>query len=90
MMTNLKIGKLAVLTAGVMALGMTSIASAQTVRHDFMDATAARRDIAKLKVDRAFAARTHDWGKVAQDDRLIAQDRFWIHRDEWKIRRAGG
>lgn len=64
-------------------------ASAQTVRHDFLDASAARRDIKHLQKDRARALRFHNWGKVAQDDRLIASDRYWIKRDKNKIRRSG-
>jgi hypothetical protein len=84
---NLK--KLSILGICLASLTMVSVANAQSVRHDFMDATAARRDISRLKVDRARALRFKNWGKVAQDDRLISSDRFWIMKDKNKIRRSG-
>jgi hypothetical protein len=50
-----------------------------------MDARAAKRDIARLQADRARAVHFKNWSKVAQDDRLIASDRFWIQRDKHKM-----
>lgn len=86
-MKNLKLGTLTLIAVCMASIGA---ADAQSVKHDFMDAHAARLDIIKLKADRRRALRYKNWGKVAQDDRLIAQDKFWIARDKNKIRRAGG
>ncbi len=84
-----KLGNLFVLTTCFAALGFASIAGAQTVRHDKMDARAARADIRRLQMDRRMALRHHDWGKVKQDDRLIRADQHWIHKDVRKVERAG-
>jgi len=84
---NLKLGKLAILAA---TLGIMGSANAQSVRHDKMDARAARADIAKLQRDRRSAVRHKNWKKVAQDDRLIEADRRWTRKDVQKIRRSGG
>jgi hypothetical protein len=40
-------------------------------------------------MDRANAKLTRNWGKVAQDDRLIAADKEWMRRDKNKLRQAG-
>jgi len=86
-MTKLKLGNLALVAA---CLAIFGSASAQSIRHDFMDARAARADILKLQSDRRMAVRTHNWGKIAQDDRLIAADRHWIRKDAQKVRNGGG
>jgi hypothetical protein len=80
------LGNLFVVSACVAALGLGSIAAAQSVKHDHLDARAARADIARLQKDRRRAVRFHNLAKVAQDDRLIASDRFWIRRDQHKIK----
>jgi len=72
-----------------LAILVPSMASAQSVKHDFMDIAAARRDIHRLQIDRARAVSYGNWSKVAQDDRLIRSDRFWIQRDRNKVHRAG-
>ncbi len=87
-LTNLK--NLALMGVCLASIGVASTASAQSVKHDFMDSRAARRDIQHLKKDRARAVRFKNLGKVAQDDRLIAADRDGIKRDKNKIRRGGG
>jgi len=86
-MKNLKLGTLTLIAVCMASVGA---AGAQTVTHDFMDAHAARLDIMKLKAERRKAVHYKNWGKVAQEDRLIAQDKFWIQRDKNKIKRAGG
>ncbi len=53
-----------------------------------MYARAARADIRRLEKDRRKAVRTHNFGKIAQDDRLIAADRYFIKMDAIKARRA--
>jgi hypothetical protein len=88
-MKQLNLKNLGLFVMCLASMSILSMAGAQTVRHDFMDANAARRDIQNLKVDRARALRFKNWGKVAQDDRLISSDRFWIMKDKNKIRRAG-
>ena len=60
-------------------------AQAQSTRHTFMDLQAVKRDIYKLERDRAIARRNYEWKKVAQDNRLIAQDRYWLRRDTQKL-----
>lgn len=85
---NLKI--LGITGAILASMSMLTVANAQSVRHDFLDARAARRDIRHLEADRARALRYRSWSKVAQDDRLISSDRFWIARDKHKIERGGG
>jgi len=60
-----------------------------SVRHDFMNVAAAKRDIARLQGKRATAVKYKNWGKVAQDDRLIQQDRFWILKYRHRIHNAG-
>ena len=72
------------LAAVVASVGM---ASAQSERHDKMDARAARADIARLQLVRKKDVRHHNWDKVAQDDRLIAADRHFIKKD---VRKMGG
>ncbi len=80
---NMKTSLLLVATAAFLATAVP--AQSKTTRHEFMDLEAAKRDIRKLEHDRAMAKRNHDWKKVAQDDRLIAQDRFWIKQNEIKL-----
>ena len=70
------------------AIGSSSIAGAQSVRHDVMDAKAARRDIRRLTLDMAQARAAHNWGKVAQDKRLIAADKHFTHKDWRKVARS--
>jgi len=72
------------------AICTAPFATAQSVRHDYMDSAAARKDIRRLKRDRALALRTHNMGKVAQDDRLIAADRHFVRKDTRKVIRGGG
>jgi len=88
-MRYLTLKNLLVVGMWVASLGSLTVVNAQTVRHDFLDAKAAQRDIWHLKQDRARALHFHNWGKVAQDDRLISSDRFWIMKDKNRIRRAG-
>jgi hypothetical protein len=64
------------------------LAVADSVKHDFLNIAAAKRDIAKLKRERARAVRYKNWGKVAQEDRLIQSDRFWIKRYRHRIHDA--
>jgi hypothetical protein len=86
---NLK--SLGMIAICVTAVGSASAAVAQSVRHDVMDARAAARDIRRLKVEMAAARRAHNWGKVAQDRRLIAADKHFLHRDvRTVIRHDGG
>jgi len=54
-----------------------------------MNVAAAKRDIARLQGKRATAVKYKNWGKVAQDDRLIQQDRFWILKYRHRIHNAG-
>ena len=82
-MKNIKFGFLALVAV---CSALVAVAPAQTMRHDHMDARAARMDIKRLKMDRKVAMRTHNWGKVAQDDRLLAADRHFIKMDK----RGGG
>ena len=84
-MNNIKLGTLALLAV---CFGSFGSASAQSRRHDLMDARAARAAIRRLEKDRRKAVRTHNFGKIAQDDRLIAADRYFIKMDEIKARRA--
>jgi len=86
-MKNSKFGSLAVLAVFVASFGS---AMAQTIHHDKMDARAARADIIRLQADRREAKRTRNWGKVAQDDRLIAADRHFMKKDIRKVDRSGG
>jgi hypothetical protein len=86
-MTNLKLGTLGLLAACVLSIG---IAGAQSVRHDRMDARSARADIKRLKHIRKNDVRHQNWGKVAQDDRLIAADRHFVHKDVRKVDQSGG
>ncbi len=86
-MKNLKLGTLAVLAACIATFGT---AMAQSVHHDKMDARSARADIRRLKVIRAEAVRTHNYGKIAQTDRLIDADRHFVRKDKRKVARAGG
>lgn len=72
------------------AIGVASFAGAQSVRHDRMDARAARADIRRLQADRAQARMDHNWGKVAQDNRLISRDRQFTRKDTRKVIRATG
>jgi hypothetical protein len=88
-MIELKVGRLFSGIACAALIG-TGIAAAPSVRHDFMDVKAAKRDIRRLQKDRHRAVKYHNWAKVAQDDRLIASDRFWIQRDSHRIKHAGG
>ena len=74
----------------VASVCLAASADAQAIRHDKMDARAARRDIARLQKDRARAVHYKNWSKVAQDDRLIASDRFWVTRDHHKVENSGG
>ncbi len=87
-MKNFNIANLSRLGVGLLLLGV-GFASAQSVRHDVMDAGGARADIVKLKAERRAARRAHNWGKVRQDNRLIAADRKFLHRDVRKVIRAG-
>ena len=73
--------------AATAAFAMAVPAHAQSTKHTYMDLQAAKRDIRRLEEDRAMARRYHEWKKVAQDDRLIAQDRYWVRRDENKLDR---
>ena len=84
-MTNIKLGTLVFLAACMATLGA---AGAQTVRHDKMDARAARADIRRLRADRRRAVRMGNWGKVKQDDRLIAADQHFVRKDARKVIRA--
>ncbi len=86
-MTNLKLG-----TIGLMAICVASFgtAVAQTVDHDRMDARSARADIHRLKAIRRNDVLQKNWGKVAQDDRLIARDRHFARKDTRKVKQAGG
>ena len=74
-----------VVMAGAFALAVP--AQADSTKHTWMDLEAAKRDARQLEHDREMARRHHDWKKVAQDDRLIAQDLYWIHKDERKLER---
>jgi len=82
-MTKLNLGTLVLLATCVAAFGT---AGAQTMHHDRMDARAAKADIMRLKADRRNAVRTRNWGKVKQDDRLIAADKHFVRKD---IRNGG-
>jgi hypothetical protein len=86
-MKNHKLGNIVALAT---CLAIFGSASAQAVKHEWLDAKAARRDIARLQVDRHRAVRYHNWAKIAQDDRLIESDRLWIKKDMHKIEHAGG
>jgi hypothetical protein len=86
MTTTLK--NFVILGAGRAAIALPALAGAQSLRHDYLDAQAARKDIRRLQADRARAVRYHNWGKVAQDDRLIGQDRYWIYKDRGRIQNA--
>ncbi len=78
-MLNLK--TLALVGLGVVTLGMTAAAGAQSTRHDRMDGRAAERDIDRLIGERAQARTDHNWGKVRQDNRLMKADWKWVGRD---------
>ncbi len=84
---NLKLGSIALLT---ICLASFIPAAAQSVRHVRMDSTAARADIRRLQVIRRRCVKYKNWGKLAQTDRLIAEDRKFIHQNTHKVRNAGG
>jgi hypothetical protein len=88
-MKQFNLGKLVVLALCLGAIGVAASADAQSVRHDIMDARGAKADIIKLKADRAIAKHQHNWGKVKQDNRLIANDRKFLHKDIHKVRNSG-
>ncbi|MDR3691800.1 MAG: hypothetical protein P4L46_20640 [Fimbriimonas sp.] len=85
--TNLKLGSIALLA---ICLAGSIPAAAQSIRHNRMDAKAARADIRRLKVIRRRCVKYKNWGKLMQTDRLIAEDKKFIHRDSHKIHNAGG
>jgi hypothetical protein len=64
-------------------------AGAQSVHHDRMDARAAHADYMHLKADRRIARMHHNWGKVKEDNRLMAVDRKFMRKDRRKVMRAG-
>lgn len=70
-------------------MGALGTAGAQTMRHDEMDFRAARADIQRLKQIPKQDVRAGNWGKVAQDDRLIAKDKQFIHGDKRKMGDGG-
>jgi hypothetical protein len=72
------------------AFAVAPFASAQSVHHVKMDERAAKADIKRLQKDRKRALKYGNWGKVAQDDRLISSDKFWIHRDMHKVQHSKG
>ena len=86
-MTNFKLGTFGLLVVCVASFGL---AGAQSVRHDKMDARAAKADIIRLQAERRQAKIDHNWGKVAQDDRLIAADKHFLKKDVRKVKQAGG
>ena len=85
-MTNNKLGLLTLMVVCLAALGT---AGAQTMRHDKMDSRAARADIQRLKQIRKQDVRAGNWGKVAQDARLIAKDKHFVHSDKRKMGDGG-
>jgi hypothetical protein len=54
-----------------------------------MDARAAHADYMHLKADRRIARMHHNWGKVKEDNRLMAVDRKFMRKDRRKVMRAG-
>ncbi len=86
-LSNLKLGSIA-LTA--ICLASFIPAAAQSVRHDRMDARAARADIRNLMVVRRRCIKYKNWRKLKQTDRLIARDQKFINKDVRKVRRSGG
>ena len=88
-MKNLMTKNLLILAACVTAISAASIGSAQSAHHDYMDAHAAKMDLIRLRADRKMARAARDWGKVRQDDRLMAKDRYWIRKDLHRANNRG-
>jgi hypothetical protein len=88
-MNKVKFANLFLFAVCLGAIGVAGSAGAQSVRHDVMDAQSARADIIRLKEERSMARSNHNWGKVRQDNRLIAADRHFLHQDKRKIQNSG-
>ncbi len=86
---------LAAFGAAVTAVILPTMGQAQligeqpTLLHDYMDAKAARRDIARLRLDQRRARQYGNFSKAMQDQRLIDADRYWVRKDVGRIRNSG-
>lgn len=75
---NLKLGSIALL---IICLASFIPAAAQSMRHNRMDARAARADVRRLMVIRRRCIKYKNWRKLDQTNRLIAKDKQFIAQD---------
>ncbi len=84
-MKNFKPASVLTLSACLATFATVAVAPAQSKHHVRLDQRAAQADIKRLQKDRRRALKYQNWGKVAQDDRLIAADKLWILKDKHKL-----